>query len=1275
MGEKVQVAAKKPEVKRENQASKSRNADQSQSMSSPVDQVLYLQRTIGNQAVQKLARSGALQAKLKIGQPRDKYEQEADRVADAMMRTAEPGLQRKVGEEEELLQTKALFEQITPLVQRQEAEEEFLQAKELTGHNAEIIPDLESRIHTMRSGGQPLPESVHAYFEPRLGRDFSHVRIHTDDQAANAAREIPTSAFTVGKNIAFAPNHFASNTDPGQRHIAHELSHSLQQSYSPSSTLQCRRTREEAREERMSHRDTHSRRSSSTSDVPYATAAEASLHDREVRRQIHFRRTSGRPQAIMPPRPVVPDLAEFGPGDEPVVLSSLQRTGNSAIEAETARLEASPLEYTLDPAPRTAPAVRRAAIQSAEVPVLQAASGRIPSADESPTPQQAQPPSLPPAPRFEASDNGTVGTVAVDQARSAVSALPTADAGAVPPPAAPPTFELVGAVDPERVAEDGAAVTAEFYRQHAAGGEQIDAPQGEDELYPEREPIRVEAPIEASVVEAPPATVAAGNVVPAEDEALIAARRAWAAELSPHIELAHEELAESLAQNQLAEGEARAVHEAQLSDQVNTGTAQQDQLRQQAWTAIAHLRGSARSDLSVAAADGREQIAAEMVRTDMALYEAKVSGDAEAALRLQQEHMDAQVIAREAERTARHEKNRSMAESSSWFGAALDVVRSAMQRVRNSISAIWNRARATIANVLNRARELARRAIERAVQIAFRAMQHFSNLLANIVRQVLRRIWEIIQRTLRAIADLILRLLNRIRVLLQTLVDTIRDFLNRLAVLLSHLIARLREAINAIIAHIRALIRYILRRRHVVIGPIEVFSRISVSGRPLAHLSTGDMPWITIEPIPIPTQVGVFIVYGTQRADADFAFLGGGLGPGTIERLELLVDPLASTYMGSGTIAIAADAAAGGMLTGIFSGNASWMGIAGLRVEGGPQIVFRLLASGARRSVAEVEYRRGTVTLKRADDAELCLEGTASAYKFLRIKAFTGLPWHPPRIGPGKPARCGPCCKTCRIADDPSVLPYRDLVLLENWWNAENYALARCWRWRLNVAALANRSGVAGAFDAELDTSSIPKLLNDLHAASRLRSVPTAAARAIATDGQEERKDCGDCQPNHVGKSFTIKPDCKIGKHPDHRYYPRPNKVQIKSGTKHTRLVKPTKSTCPCTVDYLQSVVNDPPENYNEGLERWIRAVQVGDHIEYGSQMGSDTFDNYVNIVKEIICNNDNFVNPANNWWWAETSHLVGIDISEANEPKITYNAQINSAPNRAHLIPKKDRT
>ena len=91
MAEKAFVAAKKPEVKSGNLFSFKRQTDISDSLNSPVDSILFLQRTIGNQAVQRLIKSGALQAKLKIGQPGDKYEQEADSVANAVMRMPEQG--------------------------------------------------------------------------------------------------------------------------------------------------------------------------------------------------------------------------------------------------------------------------------------------------------------------------------------------------------------------------------------------------------------------------------------------------------------------------------------------------------------------------------------------------------------------------------------------------------------------------------------------------------------------------------------------------------------------------------------------------------------------------------------------------------------------------------------------------------------------------------------------------------------------------------------------------------------------------------------------------------------------------------------------------------------------------------------------------------------------------------------------------------------------------------------------------------------------------------
>jgi len=239
MGEKAKVTAKKPEMKK-SKTPQARKGDFNSPISSPIDHILFLQRTIGNQAVQRLFKSGVIQANLKIGQPGDIYEQEADRVADAVMRMQEPRLQRQEEEEEkeeeELIQTKPMSEQITPLVQRQveeeeeeEEEEETIQAKETPGHVTGVTPEIESRITAIKGGGHPLPKSVRTFFEPQFGQNFSHVRIHTNPEVAETAMALNAQAFTIGQDVMFGAGQYAPETTAGKRILAHELTHVVQQ--------------------------------------------------------------------------------------------------------------------------------------------------------------------------------------------------------------------------------------------------------------------------------------------------------------------------------------------------------------------------------------------------------------------------------------------------------------------------------------------------------------------------------------------------------------------------------------------------------------------------------------------------------------------------------------------------------------------------------------------------------------------------------------------------------------------------------------------------------------------------------------------------------------------------------------------------------------------------------------------------------------------------------------------------------------------------------------
>ncbi|MDH5178844.1 MAG: DUF4157 domain-containing protein, partial [Gammaproteobacteria bacterium] len=277
-----------------------------------------------------------VQAKLTVGEPDDKYEHEADEVADQVMRMPEPAAQGLPDDDDEgskvqkTVQTKPIAAQITPLIQRQEMEDEeeeediqtkliqrqetedeeeeeeiqtkLIQRQEMEDEEEEeeVQPKLiqrqemedeeeeelqtkliqrqemedeeeEEEIQTkliqrqemeedeeeeepvqMKSGrrkskprldkenedyinsvqgqGQPLMESERGFFEPRFGHSFSRVRVHTDGRAAQTARQINAQAFTIGRDIFFGAGHYQPATTSGRQLLAHELTHTIQQS-------------------------------------------------------------------------------------------------------------------------------------------------------------------------------------------------------------------------------------------------------------------------------------------------------------------------------------------------------------------------------------------------------------------------------------------------------------------------------------------------------------------------------------------------------------------------------------------------------------------------------------------------------------------------------------------------------------------------------------------------------------------------------------------------------------------------------------------------------------------------------------------------------------------------------------------------------------------------------------------------------------------------------------------------------------------------------------
>lgn len=144
--------------------------------------------------------SDAIQPKLSVGTTNDPLEHEADRVADQAVNSEQPHGQ--------------------------------VAAPHIQSYRNPISTEIEAPAsvgHVLSGAGRPLEPAVRRDMETRLGHDFSRVRVHSDDTAAQSARTINAEAYTMGHNIVFGPGKFAPSTQTGRHLLAHELTHVVQQ--------------------------------------------------------------------------------------------------------------------------------------------------------------------------------------------------------------------------------------------------------------------------------------------------------------------------------------------------------------------------------------------------------------------------------------------------------------------------------------------------------------------------------------------------------------------------------------------------------------------------------------------------------------------------------------------------------------------------------------------------------------------------------------------------------------------------------------------------------------------------------------------------------------------------------------------------------------------------------------------------------------------------------------------------------------------------------------
>jgi hypothetical protein len=207
MSEKKGQIARNEYTKGGEPLSRKRKDNLSQHRGKGFDQSLSMQRNLGNMVMQRMVESKVIQAKLKIGQPNDKYEQEADRVADQVIRIPEQQFQRACSGNSG-----------SPNCPRT-----------ISNPASPVPADTLDHIHPVKGVGKPLEKSERDFFESRFGHRFDNVRLFTGTQAEESAQALNARAFTVGSNIVFGAGQNNPVHSERRKLLAHELTHVIQQ--------------------------------------------------------------------------------------------------------------------------------------------------------------------------------------------------------------------------------------------------------------------------------------------------------------------------------------------------------------------------------------------------------------------------------------------------------------------------------------------------------------------------------------------------------------------------------------------------------------------------------------------------------------------------------------------------------------------------------------------------------------------------------------------------------------------------------------------------------------------------------------------------------------------------------------------------------------------------------------------------------------------------------------------------------------------------------------
>lgn len=784
-----------------------------------------------------------LQPKLSINTIDDPYEREADTVAEQVVNGNTVTIQKKCSTcaEEEKIQR-----QTEELPVEEEEKDDTNVSIQTSRSEAQIKPAAQSfvaeHLSTMRGNGQPIPETVRTTMEAQMGADFRHTRIHTDHTATKMNRALGAEAFATGNNIYFNEGRFQPETTAGQRLLAHELTHTVQQGAAPvkpksetNHKAQQSQVTETQSEDRASANSDIMRgsvkppeennlvnrvppESSKTTAIPTATVERRN----EPSTAMPLSSGGGIVEGRTPPEATALEAENTGEligalgsvgatgfiqsmNQAGSVLSDIQHTEQTDLQANLPQIE-QPTGLPTSAGDTTVGGEGIKDVVPVEEPVIQSESGNIPDAmDMTPLSFLALPFATIPTPRSASADDMNFGL----NVRNAISDLPTTDESIDTSAGERPQVDLSGAADPSQNDENEAQYAEQITTEGMTADAAVQEDFGENNIFPRREIEQLRAQTELSAPPTPVATeLGALPSLPASGYASFdnAARE----QLQEHID---EQTTRYDAERTRMETDSEQERQTGLEriEQENQATRTQQQAAQlQARSEVEQHRDTwrqeneqVRQQYTEGSEDSRretdEQINTQITETDTAVDARLTQAETEAQAEQQRVEGEAEQERREAERAS---------EDRSWWERAADAISDFFDALRDALNTLFDALRAFVRGVI----DLAKRAVNALIDLA-------RDAIVGLIRAFSEALKALVNIALAAFPEIA----ARINALIDSAVEAAVEIVNELADALKEIANAILDAIGAVLDTILAAYQAIANAIFDVLEAVALF--------------------------------------------------------------------------------------------------------------------------------------------------------------------------------------------------------------------------------------------------------------------------------------------------------------------------------------------------------------------------------------------------------------------------------------------------------------------